>query len=223
MLLLHGAISTAAEFDSILSAFPEPGGLHAFDFPGHGAMAGDDGPFGIEAFAAATIAEMDRIGRQSAELFGFSMGGYVALYLAATLPERVERVVTLGTKMDWTPEGAAREVKMLDPDTIDAKVPAFGATLRARHGDPGWRNNLAATASMMTGLGNAPLLTDELLATIRCPVRITVGDRDRMVSIEESIAAYRAIPESELVVLPSTTHGIEQVAPAEWAGRVCSR
>jgi len=31
------------------------------------------------------------------------MGGYIALYLAATSPDRVQRVATLATKLAWTP------------------------------------------------------------------------------------------------------------------------
>ena len=48
---------------------------------------------------------------------GHSMGGYVALKLALKRPELVDRIITLGTKFNWTPEVAAKEVKMLNPDT----------------------------------------------------------------------------------------------------------
>ena len=38
-----------------------------------------------------------------------------------------------------------------------------------------------------------------------------VGDRDTTVSVEESAAAYRALPSGELMVLPRTQHPIERV------------
>ena len=43
------------------------------------------------------------------------MGGYVALHLALHHPERVQRIVTLGTKFRWDPVTAEREAARLDP------------------------------------------------------------------------------------------------------------
>ena len=38
-----------------------------------------------------------------------------------------------------------------------------------------------------------------------------MGDRDTMVSIEETLDAYRALPAGELEVLPATPHPMERV------------
>lgn len=209
LLLLHGALYTAAEFAPLIDALGPDRQVHTFDFPGHGSRADQKGPFGIGAFADATLEEMDRLGVAQADIFGFSMGGYVALYLAATHPERVGRITTLGTKMAWDEETAEREMKNLDPETIEKKVPAFAEVLRDRHGDPAWKTVLERTAAMMSRLGAEPPLTDETLASIEHPVRMMVGDRDRMVSIEETQAAYRALANGELMVVPGTPHGVE--------------
>jgi pimeloyl-ACP methyl ester carboxylesterase len=174
-------------------------------------------PFRIEHFAENVIDYLDAHSLVAADMFGYSMGGYVALYLADIQGARVGRIATLGTKFDWSPQSAARETRMLDPEAIRAKVPAFANALEARHTAAGWKNVLERTAEMMTELGENKLLDDEQLGGVEHRVRIGIGDRDRMVSIEESLWAYRALPNGELEVMPSTPHPIEQVSTRQLA------
>ena len=211
LLFLHGALYESTTFGPVIERLPDRIAPHAFDFPGHGSASFPDEDFSIPLFGESTIREMDRLGMERGAIFGFSMGGYVGLWLARHHPGRVERVMTLGTKMDWNPEGAAREVKMLDHETIDRKVPQFGAALRARHGEDRWVEVLQRTAGMMERLGDAPALSPEDLQQIEIPVRMMVGDRDRMVTIEETVGAYRELPQGELAVLPETGHPLESV------------
>ena len=67
------------------------------------------------------------------------------------------------------------------------------------------------TAAMMQQLGAQPLLTPETLAQIPVPVRIAVGDHDPMVTIEETVQAYRQLPNAQLQILPATKHPLEQL------------
>ena len=41
-----------------------------------------------------------------------------------------------------------------------------------------------------------------------------LGDRDKMVSLEETTAVYKAIPHAALAVLPNTPHALEQTDPS---------
>jgi len=184
------------------------------ELEGHGATPLSKGPLRIESFAAAVVGAMDGANVGRADVFGYSMGGYVALYLAATFPDRVGRVATLGTKLAWTREIAARECAMLDATTIRAKVPKFAAALEARHTAAGWEALLASTAELLRELGARPRVTDDMLASIRQPARIAVGDRDTTVTIDECVVAVRRIPNGELEVLPRTPHPFEK-APIE--------
>ena len=181
------------------------------ELPGHGATP-LGGAFSIEAFAAHVLAALDAAGVARAALFGYSMGGYVALHLAGAHPARIAAVVTLGTKLDWTPEVAAREAARLDPAALRARVPRFAEALAVRHARGlGWEPLLARTADLLRGLGDRPLLTPDVLAAIACPVRLMIGDRDATVPLEECAAAHRALARGELAVLPGTPHPLEQV------------
>jgi pimeloyl-ACP methyl ester carboxylesterase len=149
------------------------------------------------------------------------MGGYVALLLATTAPERVAAVATLGTKFHWDPGVAAREAGRLDPTAIRAKVPRFAEALAARHeGAGGWEGVLARTAELLRDLGDRPALGPAELSRVAQPARVMVGDRDATVSVEETAGAFRTLPAGELAVLPRTPHPLEQVDVGRLAAAV---
>ncbi len=211
LLILHGAIGAASQFEPLLPLLEERFEPRVLDFLGHGAGASAEEPFSIELFAGQLAGEIERSGNRPADIFGYSMGGYVALHLARTRPELVGRVFTLSTKFRWDEETSAREVKMLDPRKIEEKVPRFAEELRRRHAAHGWERVLTGTAEMMLSLGRRPVLTAEDAAGIAQRVRVAVGDRDQMVTLEETSEVYRRLPAGELAVLPGTQHPIEKV------------
>ena len=214
LVLLHGALGDVQQLAPLADLVGGERRVLVMELPGHGATGLHDDRFGIEAFSEAVLREMTARDVDRADFFGYSMGGYVALHLAAAAPDRVSRVATLATKLAWTPEGAARETAMLDAATISAKVPKFAAALEARHTVLGWKALLARTADLMRELGARPVVTADVLASITQPVRIAVGDRDTTVSLDECATAVRQLRNGELEVHPRTPHPFEK-APVD--------
>ena len=212
LVLLHGALGARGQLDAIAEAMEPHVRVHQLDFEGHGSEPPRDRMLRVEHLAESLREFLDARGISRAGFFGYSMGGYVALYLALHEPNRVNRVATLGTKFRWNRETAEREAARLDPTIIRAKVPRFAETLAVRHGRAGgWEGVLARTAEFLRLLGEAPLLTDVTLARVQQPVRIIVGDRDNTVSVDESSAVARTLRSGSLTILDETPHPIEQV------------
>lgn len=184
--------------------------VYALNFSGHGGAPFADN-FGIEQFTAEVLGFLDKNSLETVDIFGYSMGGYVALNLARLHPERVGRIITLATKFDWTPEGAERESKMLDPEKIEAKVPAFAGQLRERHAPNDWKVLLKKTAEMMLELGQRPLLTTAVLKEITHTTLVCLGDNDQMVSLAETTQAAETLPNGQLRILEQTPHPFEKV------------
>ena len=209
LLLLHGALGSQTAFDALRPGLTDYFQLHSLDFEGHGPRK-TDRSFRIAHFAENVLDYMDDHHIPQIDIFGYSMGGYVALYLAREFPQRVNNIFTLATKFHWTPDGAEKEVKMLDPDIILPKVPHFAKALMARHTGQGWREVLLRTSEMMLSLGKEPVLWTEL-SDLPHHVRVGIGDRDTMVTLEESLELYRLLQHGELQVLPATHHPLEKV------------
>jgi pimeloyl-ACP methyl ester carboxylesterase len=210
ILLLHGAIGSKSQFDALAKSLENQYEIHSLNFSGHGGAAIKEA-FSIEQFAAEILAFLDQNQIDQIDIFGYSMGGYVALYLAKTHPERIGRIFTLATKFEWTPEIAQRETKMLNADKIAEKIPTFALELERRHLPNDWKLVLKQTAEMMIGLGNHNPLSPDVFKTIENRTRIAIGDNDMMVTLEETIAVYRNLPNATFAVLANTQHPIEKV------------
>lgn len=211
LLLLHGALGSQHQFDELTGRLADDFDLHTLTFEGHGDQPPLHDEFRSEHFVANVIAYLDARGLAQTDIFGYSMGGYVALTLASTHPDRVNRVFTLGTELPWTPARAARDIKLLDADKIAEKVPAFARTLDARHSAFGWRNVLAATKEMLHDLGTHPRLTEETFRALSHHIRLSVGDQDTTAGVEDTVGVFRWLQKGELQVFPSTPHPLERV------------
>jgi pimeloyl-ACP methyl ester carboxylesterase len=212
LLILHGAIGASSQLKTIAALLSEDFNIHHVDFPGHGGSPLPTEPFSIQLFAAAVKSYIQMQNLQNLTIFGYSMGGYVAMYLAKEM--QVERIITLGTKVHWDEATAAKETKMLNPELIAAKVPAFAATLEKLHAPNDWKTVLQLTADMMQAMGRDNPLKSADYAGIKAKCLIMLGDRDKMVTFEETLAVYKQLPDATMAVLPGTPHMIDQVDPS---------
>jgi pimeloyl-ACP methyl ester carboxylesterase len=211
ILLLHGALGSKAQFDPLVPALKNEFQVHAFNFSGHGGRPFPDTAFSIPLFAKQIAQYMQETGIAQAYIFGYSMGGYAAMHLAKHHPEKVNKLITLATKFHWDEKTASKEVKMLDGKTIQEKVPAFAALLQERHAPNDWLQLLAQTSQLLTDLGKQNTLQLEDYSSIATPSLLLLGDRDKMVTLDETVAVYRQLPNAQLGVIPGTPHALEQV------------
>ena len=221
ILLLHGALGAADQLQPLKAALTDKYHVHTLNFKGHGGEQ-DAEKFTIELFAAQVLHYLDQHGIEKANLFGYSMGGYAALYLAKHHPQRIHKIFTLATKFLWTPAIAQQEIKMLNAEKIAEKLPAFAQALENRHAPNDWKKLLQKTAELMVSLGDHSPLTDLDFEQLELPVLIGIGDKDTMVTLEETIQVYRKLKNANLIVLPKTQHPIEKVNLEKLADAIAS-
>ncbi|MGF9755656.1 alpha/beta hydrolase [Microvirga sp. 0TCS3.31] len=216
MLLLHGLGATGGVWRGWDGLAP--------DLPGHGGATWDP-PY---TFARHAEAVLPLLGEEPVTVVGHSMGGVVALALAALAPDRVRRVVGLGIKVAWPPEDAARAAALADRPvaTYDTRQAAADRFLRVSGlaglvstDDPmvdgavvdrqaagegtGWR---LAQDPRTFGVGVPDLAG--LLSEVSCPVVLARGEHDPMVS-HEQLAVLVAAP----VTLPGLGHNAHVESP----------
>jgi pimeloyl-ACP methyl ester carboxylesterase len=214
IILLHGALGSKEQLEPLRKHLQKQKlNVLSFNFFGHGGEPFHDEGFGIKIFCWQLQNFIRANELQKPAVFGYSMGGYVALRLAYKFPDLLGDIITLGTKFDWTPETARKEAAMLDAVKIETKVPAFAESLKDLHGANDWKELLAKTAEMLKALGKEPLLTEKEFAEIENKVTICLGDHDNMVNREESESAAGALPNGKFMLLENTPHPIEKVKP----------
>jgi pimeloyl-ACP methyl ester carboxylesterase len=195
--------------EPLKQALQETYRVHTLDFSGHGGKPLPQEPFTMQLFVQDILDFLEQQQLASTHVFGYSMGGYAALSLALQHPQRIRSIYTLATKFAWSVEAAAQETKLLHPERVEEKVPAFAAALAQRHAPQDWKRVMQHTAGMMRQLGQSPILTPDTLPQLQLPVQVAVGDRDNMVTVEETLWAYRLLPNARLQVLPNTRHPLE--------------
>ena len=218
ILLLHGALGSEAQFKALKNTLSDSFEVHTLNFEGHGGRASERA-FSMVCFVENVIDYLNDNDLDSVNIFGYSMGGYVALVLAQMHPNRVKKIMTLGTKFAWNPEFSAMEVRKLNPEKIEEKVPRFAQFLEKVHATVDWKKVVTNTADMMIDLGDKRPLENHY-STISCPTLITLGSLDNMSTEEESRAVANQLSNGDFQLIPDTEHPIEKVDAAELAKRI---
>lgn len=214
LVLLHGALGSKVQLEELKTLLQTHFTVHTLNFQGHGDLVSDE-PFSIRLFVENVLDYLNKNDIQTCAIFGYSMGGYVALKLAQEHPARVDRIVTLATKFAWSPEIAAKETALLNPAKIEEKVPKFAAALAQLHTD--WKTVMLQTAGCMTDLGNQPSLAETDFHEITIPVSLLLGSEDNMVTREETQAVAQHLPDAYVELIDGWQHPIERINKDELA------
>ena len=211
LLLLHGLMGSKDQFESLEKKISEEFQVMSINFSGHGLAEFYFPEFSVQAFAEQVISFLDSKGIEKTNVFGYSIGGYIAVYLARYFPDRISKVITLATKFDWNPSEAESEVKLLDSNLLEEKFPDFAQVLMDRHGEKKWKLLLEKTSRLIVGLGDESPLIETEFSGIESEIRLIVGDKDRLVSIEETLYASKLFKNGTLAVWPNTRHPFESI------------
>jgi len=236
VILIHGFGTSSFLWRNVAPAITEAGHTaYAVDLFGHGESdRPPDAGFGIAAQAEYLDAAMTALRVSRGIIVGVDIGGDVALRLAATRPERVEKLVLINTPaFDEIP---ARDVTQMQRSTakfafrttrgILGAAPLIEGVLKGSVADPDTHmpikliarylapfvgkdgvNHLLALASSITDED----MEDVDLKTIHVPALILWGDQDQWVDPKIADRLVNALPDGRLVRLP----GVARLIPEE--------
>jgi pimeloyl-ACP methyl ester carboxylesterase len=208
LVLLHGGMLTIdLNFSGLIPTLAQRHQVIGVEMQGHGRTNDIDREITPAALAGDVVALLDHLGIDRAHVFGHSMGAAVALELAVQHPGRVRSVVAASASV--RPDGLHED--LLDPSkhATSTRMPTaqdfadFRAAYRRLSPHPEHFDDfLAALSSSNSDLQG---WSDEQLAGITAPVLLVLGDRD-FTTIEHGALMQQLIPNSQLAVLPNTTH-----------------
>jgi pimeloyl-ACP methyl ester carboxylesterase len=211
----------------------------AFDNRGTGLSAKPPGPYSIELMADDAASVLDARGIEQADVYGYSMGGYIALTLAIRRPELVRSLVLACTG----PGGPEHEPP--PPETIElwmqaVQLPREEAVRSAYRTafTPGWTDDHPEEYERWVAARlDPPTPVECWLAQVEAvdryhdvgvdveqidmPALVIHGDRDRVVPVSNGRLLAERMPHAELVVLPGQGHAPMLEEPAEFGAIVC--
>jgi pimeloyl-ACP methyl ester carboxylesterase len=210
LILTHGALGFKGDLENLKIALINEGfDVHTFSFSGHGGQNFEN-EFSIPQFSLELKEFISKNKLVKPSVIGYSMGGYVALNVALKDPSIISKIITLGAKFNWSKEAVDKETRMLVAEIILEKVPVFAKSLEAKHGNT-WKELLSRTAWMMHDISINNYLNAENLKNIHAKVLLGLGDKDQMVTLDETLSVYKALPNANMYMLPATTHPVESL------------
>jgi pimeloyl-ACP methyl ester carboxylesterase len=223
LVLLHGALMTIEQFGDVLPSLAKTRQVIAVEQQAHGRTADIDRPFSYEQMADDTAALLQQLGIEEADVFGYSMGGGIALQIAIRHPDLVGKLVVAAAA--YSNEGVYPEVlegiENLKPDDL-AGSPWQEAYAGVAPNPQDWPGLLAKVQDLDREFEGWP---PEAISSIDAPTLIIVGDAD-IVRPEHAVEMVRllgggvpgdfeGLPRSRLAVLPGTTH-VTLIDRADW-------
>ena len=205
LVLIHGALGTRVELLSLAKHLEDEYEVFLYEIPGHGSRSKELESFNFEDITKDFLNFLHDLG--PSYIFGFSLGGYLAINSAQVDSSNIKGIVTLGTKFNWTPEAAKRETVALDLSFLKEKAPPFYKYLAKLHGEK-LEKLLKATENFMIALGDQPRVTKQSVANIEIPLRICRGGRDKMVTENESVEIANSNPLAKYFEVPQFIHPI---------------
>ena len=214
LLLLHGLGSSSEDWALVAHELTRRHRVYAPDLLGWG---GSDKPRGGDYSIAAQTelvrGFMDAVHLGRADAGGVSMGGWIALRLAALHPERVQSLVLIDsigldfpTSLDessFAPQtiGEARHLLWLQSDKF-GKLPDFVVEDFLRHVR---RDAWLLRVSMRSMLSRRDVM-DGKLQRVTMPVLLVWGANDRLAPPPLAARFQAQLPQSRLVMLPGCGH-----------------
>lgn len=227
ILCLHGYGDSAYSFSRVLPLIPLAFRVVALDQRGHGDSARPPGGYAIADFATDAAAAMNALGIRHATVVGHSMGSLVAQQLALDHPDRVARLVLIGSATKGVNASllALRDEVQALPDPVPlAFVREFQlSTVHAPVPEAFIDGVVAQSRKLPAHLWRAVL--DGMLAfdstaelpALACPTLIVWGDRDALFNRADQDRLRGAIPGARLKVYPETGHCPNWEHPARLA------
>jgi pimeloyl-ACP methyl ester carboxylesterase len=243
-LLLHGFGAYYYSWREVITPLAARGTVVVVDRPGYGLTEkirptgqGVDNPYSVDGQVVLFWALLDQLGFKRAILVGNSAGGTVALQMALLHPERVQGLVLVDAAI-YTSHGISSWLQPVLSSRWAYRIGLYVARSLAGRaeqlGQLAWHdpsrqpaNYLAAyrkqlqVADWDVGLWESTRAARQLdqekrLVEVKLPTLVLTGDDDRIVPTADSLRLAGALPNAELVVIPSCGHLPQEEQPQEF-------
>lgn len=204
ILFLHSGYSRGIiAFSGQIQPFFNQYRLLLPDFRGHGRTTAVNRDWDTAIIAEDMAGFIQNMGLKKVHLIGYSLGGGVALHLAAKHPELVKSIITIGC--GGVADGAGSED--YEPEALlQRNETAFIEKIRVQNmeatgGD--WKHHMEQS---VRDWRMYPCLSEEDWEKLRMPMFLIGGEYDTFARSDRLLAMQKKCPQAEIWVVPGTGH-----------------
>ena len=212
LVLLHGAFGTAEGWAQVLPTLAKSHRVILVELQGHGRTGDIDRPLSFGQMAEDVAALLKQLKIQQTDVFGYSMGGSVAVALAIKHPELVRKLAILGTgtgasKDTFDPE-AYKQFKSMTPETFN--FPQVKDPYTRLAPDPSkWPVLVSKIIKMDDDFKGFP---EKDVKSIKAQTLVMMGDHDA-IRTEHATEVARLIPNAQLAIIKDGDHFVLFMSP----------
>jgi abhydrolase domain-containing protein 6 len=212
LVLVHGVAMRAEDWAPVLRTFARSHRVYAPDLLGYGESdQGRDHSVGTQAEVVRGF--LDAMHLQQPDMLGVSMGGWIALKVAAEHPQRVRKLVLVSSagfeyktslsELSFSPRNIEELRASLAMQSDRARLlPTFVLRDFLRHSK---MKAPVVRASMRAALSGRDLLNRKL-HRVTMPVLLVWGTNDRIVPFHLAAEMQQELPHAKLVALEGCGH-----------------
>ena len=209
ILLLHGGMGSSDSFKSQVDFFAKEYSVITPDSRGHGRTNDGDQPISYELMADDMIKLLDHLGIDSVYVVGKSDGGNTGLVMAISYPERIRKLVAVGSNS--RPEGTKDDyMDMISRMTAETAGRNIIENYKSLAPDPQHFSIFFEKVKKMWL--SAPNLSQEQLTSIKVRTLLVVGDSD-IIKLDHTVELFESIPNAQLCVVPGSSHYVLDERP----------
>lgn len=245
LIAIHGLGSYMPAWKMNIDALSESLRVIALDLPGYGKSTKSADNYSISFFAESVTQLMDALDVDQATVMGHSMGGHIALYLAAQHPDRIEQLILSApagfeqfTAQDRqvfqatvsagaiaaTPESMIRQNMAVTFYEMPADAQFMVEDRITMMNKPGFKNYVEAQAGSIFAMLEEPVW--DMLPSIDQPTLVIFGKQDALIpnrymhpglSVED-VARQGAerMPDATLKLIDNAGHFVHFEKPDEF-------
>ena len=216
LVLLHGAFGTAEGWAAVFPVLAKTRQVIIVEQQGHGHTPDRDGPLTYEQMAEDTAALLKQLNVKGADIFGYSLGGIVALGVAIRHPELVGRLAVLGAntgrlKEVFEPESYAQFQSLPADFAPEVLKQPYDRVAPDKTKWPVLVRKIKELGRDFKGY------SIEEIRSIKAWTLIMMGDRDG-VRPEHAVEMFRMIANARLAIFPGEDHFVLFTSPDKVLG-----
>lgn len=213
LFLLHGGFGSIADFKKCIPELAKKYRVIIPDASGLGRSEHADSVMTYQLMAKYYSQMIDFLKIDSAYIMGWSDGGIAALLFAKNRPDKIKKVISVGP--NYRADGMKQEEidfnknKLCNTEWVETNLKGWVENYKLLSPQDGWKRYITEAKKMWFEEQYFPKSD---LEAIKIPVLIVYGDND-MYTLEHGIEIYRAIKNSQLCILPNTSHEVFEEKP----------
>jgi pimeloyl-ACP methyl ester carboxylesterase len=206
LVLMHGGLVDARFFEPNIRPLADRFHVFTPERRGHGHTPDVEGPISYQLMTDDTIAFLEQVVGEPADLVGHSDGAFVAMQVSIQRPDLVKRLVLISGGFNKSGE-AMPDMEWDVGQLTQFLGPAYGEV------SPDGEDHFPVVAAKIGVMAaTEPDLDISELGRVSARSLVMFSDDDLM-TLEHAVQMYDGLPDAELAIVPGTSHFLLQEKP----------